>query len=125
MKIKTLGLGVFAFALALGTIAGSAFAYQGNPGVKGFNYSAERHTAMVQAFETKDYTAWKNLMAGRGRVTQAVNEDNFARLAEARALALQGKTDEARKIWQELGLGQKNGSGRGGFGRGMNKCLTQ
>lgn len=96
-------------------------AYQGNPQVKGPNYEAERHEAMTKAFATKDYGAWKELMQGRGRVTQVVNEKNFAKFAEAHALALQGKTDEAAKIRAELGLGLKNGSGKGQGCSRMNK----
>ena len=59
-------------------------------------------------------------MAGRGRVTQVVNADNFARFAEAHELAEQGNTEEANKIRAELGLGLHNGSGMGqgmGYGR--------
>jgi len=126
MKKTTLGLG--ALVLGLGIIsasAGTVLAYQGDPNVKGPNYSIERHEAMTKAFENKDYTAWKNLMQGRGRVTQVVNADNFAKFAEAHQLALQGKTAEAQKIRQELGLGLHNGAGKTsggmGMGRGMNR----
>ncbi len=105
-----------ATALVLGGLAlSSRFveAYQGDPSVRGPNCTAERHEAMTQAFENNDYNAWKEQMQGRGRVTQVVNEGNFARFAEAHKLALEGKTDEANQIRQELGLGQRNGSGRG------------
>lgn len=127
MKKTTLGLG--ALALVLGVIAisaGSALAYRGDPATKGPNYSVERHTAMLKAFENKDYTAWKSLMQNRGRATQVVTEANFAKFVEAHNLALQGKKDEAQKIRQELGLGLQNGSGRngggimGGMGMGRN-----
>jgi len=115
---------IVASILVLGLMVGGAVsvsAYQGDPNVKGPNYTEERHTAMTKAFAEKNYQAWKNLMQGTGRATQVVNEKNFAKFAEAHALALQGKTDEAAKIRAELGLGLKNGSGKGqGFGR-MNK----
>jgi hypothetical protein len=74
---------------------------------------------MVEAFANKDYSAWKNLMLSRGRVTQVITEANFATFAEAHQLALEGKTAEALKIRQELGLGLHNGSGRNGGGMGM------
>ena len=112
--------------VATAGLVGSALyvsAYQGNPNVKGPNYTTERHTAMTKAFENKDYNAWKELMAGRGRATQVINEGNFSRFAEAHKLALEGKTEEARKIRAELGLGLQNGSGNGqsrGMGRGAN-----
>ena|SRR3989339_972562 len=95
-------------------------AYRGDPNVTGPNYTEERHAAMEQAFTNKDYNAWKEQMAGRGRVTQVVNADNFARFAEAHELAEQGNTEEANKIRAELGLGLHNGSGMGqgmGYGR--------
>lgn len=116
----TLGTGIF-----LGTATG-AFAYRGDPNVQGPNYSPERHEAMQKAFNNSDYNAWKNLMQGKGRVTQVVNEGNFARFTEMHKLMLEGKTDEANKIRTELGLGLKNGSGQGqgqktGFGRNANR----
>ncbi len=112
-----------AATLVLGGIAlapGAVNAYQGDPSVQGPNYTPQRHETMIKAFENKDYQAWKNLMPGNGRVTQVVNEANFAKFSEAHQLALEGKTDEANKIRAELGLGQRNGSGRGqgqGYGR--------
>ncbi len=113
-----------AAALVLGGVAlapGIVNAYQGDPNVQGPNYTPERHEAMTQAFENKDYQAWKNLMPGNGRVTQVVNEANFDKFSEAHQLALEGKTEEANKIRAELGLGQRNGSGRGqGQGCGLN-----
>ncbi|KKP46781.1 MAG: hypothetical protein UR39_C0008G0013 [Candidatus Woesebacteria bacterium GW2011_GWA1_33_30] len=110
-------------ALVVGTgilaiTASSTLAYRGDPNVKGPNYTAERHTAMLKAFENKDFNAWSNLMQGKGRVTQVVNKDNFAKFAEAHELSLNGKTDEAQKIRAELGLGLQNGAGKGqGMGR--------
>ena len=105
-----------ATALILGGLAVSpklAVAYRGDPNVQGPNRTAERHEAMTQAFEDNDYSAWKEQMQGRGRVAQVINEDNFARFAEAHRLALEGRTDEASQIRQELGLGLRNGSGQG------------
>ena len=97
-------------------------AYQGDPSVKGPNCTAERYEAMIQAFDSNDYNAWKEQMQGKGRVTQVVNEDNFAKFAEAHKLALEGKTDEANQIRQELGLGLRNGSSQGSQkGSGMGR----
>ena len=123
MNKKTILLGLM--ALILGGLVISpkiAEAYQGDPSVKGPNYSVERHTAMEKAFENKDYNAWKTLMAGRGKVTQVVTKDNFAKFAQAHELAEQGKTTEANKIKVELGLGLHNGTGMGqGMGYGRTK----
>lgn len=128
MKKTTIGLGLGALALSLGVVgvsANTALAYRGDPAVQGPNYSVERHEDMTKAFESNDYEAWKSLMAGKGRVTQVVNKDNFAKFAEAHALAEQGKTEEAQKIRQELGLGVHNGTGRASGGMGMGRGANQ
>ncbi len=124
MKKKTiLTLGILTIisggALAL---AGVSQAYQGNPNTKGPNYSVERHDAMLKAFQNNDYDAWKNLMQGRGRITQIINKDNFSKFAQAQQLALEGKTAEAQKIRAELGLGSGGNFGRG---RGVVTCLNR
>ncbi|OGK62086.1 hypothetical protein A2334_04470 [Candidatus Roizmanbacteria bacterium RIFOXYB2_FULL_38_10] len=122
MNTKKIILGFSALALTaiVGTIvAGSAYAYQGDYTKKGPNYSQERHEAMEKAFEKNDYNAWKNLMQGKGRVTQVVTKDNFAKFAQAHKLGLEGKTNEANKIRTELGLGLRNGSGQR---QGMGLC---
>lgn len=114
MKKTTLGLVAVALILGVaGVSAGTTFAYKGDSAVKGPNYSIERHASMTKAFEDNDYTAWKDLMSGKGKVTQLINKDNFTKFAEAHRLALEGKKAEAQKIRQELGLGLNNGSGKG------------
>lgn len=97
----------------------AAEAYKGEPGVEGPDCTEERHEEMEQAFENNDYQAWESLMQGKGRVTQVVNEGNFAQFAEAHKLMEEGKTEEASQIRQELGLGLKDGSGQGFKGQGM------
>lgn len=116
-KITTLTLGATALILSGLIVAPKlAEAYHGDPSVKGPNYTEERHEAMEQAFENNDYDAWKELMSGKGRKSQVINKDNFAKFAEAHKLAEEGKMDEARQIRQELGLGLGNGP-RNGLGR--------
>lgn len=99
-------------------VTGSAYAYQGDYTKKGPNYTPERHTAMEKAFNNNDYNAWKKLMQGKGRVTQVITKDNFAKFAQAHKLGLTGKIEEANKIKDELGLGLHNGSG---MGQGVNQ----
>lgn len=127
MNKKLILLGTTTLVLGGLVLSSSAVkAYRGDPNVQGPNCTAERHEAMTEAFENKDYNAWKELMQGKGRVTQVVNEGNFARFAEMHNLMLQGKTEEASQIRTELGLGLKNGSGQGqgqraGYGKNTNR----
>lgn len=120
MTLGILGLS----ALGSAMLAGGAFAQNGDAGRYGTNYSSERHALMTQAFANKDYTAWKSLMGDKG-ATRSITQENFSRFVEMHDLRVSGKTDEAEKIRQELGLG--NGQGRGdghgggrGEGRGRN-----
>lgn len=120
MNKKTILFG--ATALVLGGLIVSptgALAYQGDPGVSGPNCTPERHEAMEQAFENNDYNAWKELMNGKGRVTQVITEENFAQFAQAHQLAEEGNLEEANAIRQELGLG--GGNQRRGNGGGWNR----
>lgn len=122
MKNKIFTLGASALVLGGFLIPSTINAYRGDPSIKGPNYSEERHLEMEQAFENNDYQAWKNLMQGKGRVVQVVNEENFATFAKAHKLAEEGKLDEAKQIRTELGLGLKDGTGNGS-GQGQRKGL--
>lgn len=114
MNKTSILLGLSALVIGGAVMAPQAvLAYRGDPNIKGPNYTEERHEAMEKAFENNDYNAWKTLMGGRGRVTQVVNAQNFAKFAQAHELAEQGKTDEANKIRTELGLGLHDGTGMG------------
>ena len=121
MKKTILTLGAIALVTGgLFALPSSTNAYQGDPGMEGPDCTSERHAEMEQAFKNNDYQAWTNLMQGKGRVTEVVNEGNFAQFAEAHKLAEEGKLDEAKQIRAELGLGLGNGSGQGG-GQGQRK----
>lgn len=114
MLKKGIILGVLGLAIAgVAAYSTGVFAYQGDASQKGPNYSPERHEQMEKAFENNDYNAWKDLMNGKGHVSQVVNEGNFNRFAEAHRLMEEGKNDDANKIRQELGLGQGNKNGQG------------
>jgi hypothetical protein len=84
--------------------AGTVSAYQGDPSVRGPQYSLERHQAMEKAFETNNFSSWRELMGDRGRVTEKVNKANFSKFSEAHRLAEAGNMTEAEKIRQSLGL---------------------
>jgi hypothetical protein len=115
MKMKKTAVILGVGALFLGgllAVTGTVSAYRGDPAAKGPGYSEERHEAMESIFESKDYDAWKEMMEGRGRILEVINEENFSKLIEAHELAGEGKMDEARQIREELGL--KGGHRRAG-----------
>ncbi len=95
----------------------SVMAHQGDYSKKGPAYSPERHSAIEEAMNNNNYQAWSKLMADRGRITQIINEDNFARFAEARELAHNGDLEGADAIRKDLGIrthnGEKVGAGYG------------
>lgn len=106
-------IGVVAIGLGVvGVLASPAKAFQGDPNMQGPNYTPERHDAMIKAFASNDYNSWKDLMAGRGRVSQVVNQENFSKFSEAHRLALSGDLEAAKNIRQEIGLGLRDGSHR-------------
>jgi hypothetical protein len=115
MNTRNIVFGV-AGILATSAIAyvSSVSAYRGDVSQQGTNYTSERHIQMEQAFEAKDYTAWKNLMSGKGRVTEVINEGNFNRFVEMHELREDGKIAEADAIRHELGLHIGNGRGMKG-----------
>lgn len=107
MLYATLGV-VIMGAIAYGV---GALAFQEKAGQSGPNYSPERHQIMTKAFENNDYATWKTQMAGKG-AANVVTQENFPRFTQMHNLMLAGKTEEANKIRQELGLGSRNGQGR-------------
>ena len=115
MKTK-IALGVA--ALALGLVAVNTltpvFAYRGDATVKGPNYTEERHTANISAFEKGDFKAWSANMTGRG-VTRFVNESNFKEFASAHLASLKGDSTllNAFRAKYGMGMGQGKGQGRG------------
>jgi hypothetical protein len=120
MNKTTILLGATALVLGVAAVLPqTAFAYKGDPTVKGPNYTPERHAAMTKAFANKDYNAWKALMAGKG-ATRKITAENFGKFATAHELALQGKVAEANALRAELGMGAHNGTGMG-QGNGQSK----
>jgi hypothetical protein len=111
-------------AVGLIAVGVSAYAYQGDLGKFGPNYTPERHAIMEDAFKNNDYVAWKVQMGDRG-AARKVTEQNFARFSQMHQLRLEGKTAEADAIRAELGLGQGNdnsqGKGMHSGQRGQNK----
>jgi len=108
MNKKKILLSISALAV-IGVMSFTAINYaaaQNKPVAKpGQNYTVEQRDALNQAIENNDYNAWKDLTQGKGKVSQIINETNFAKFAEAHKLITTAKT-----IKQELGL--KTGHGQ-------------
>ncbi len=125
-KKTTIGAAALVAVIASAGFAASTFAYQGDPNVQGPNFNEETHEAVLNAFENKDYNAWKEAKPnlGHGRMVEQVNEDNFNKFAEMREARLAGDTETADALRAELGLGQgqmRHGNGVGhrqGHGQG-------
>src|SRR6056297_457339 len=110
MKKATLtALAVSAIALGAITVGSAVSAYQGDYSKAGPEHSEEREAIVTQAFDNNDYNLWQENMQGRGRVTEVITEENFARFAEAHRLGKAGDIAGADAIRTELGLRTSNG----------------
>ncbi len=95
-------------------------AYRGDYTVQGPNFSEERHELMKNAFDTLDYSAWKELMYENNRnsrVLTIVTEDNFETFVKAHKAGINGDLELAAELRSELGLnngkGPQDGTGHG------------
>ena len=115
MKKKTLG--IFSVLVMSLLAVSMVFAYQGDPNVKGPEYSEEKHEAMQAAFEGLNYEAWSALMieTGRGpKILTVITEDNFEDFVAAKQSAIDGDFDPLNEFKASLGLGvgqMKHGNG--------------
>jgi hypothetical protein len=83
---------------------------------------AEDQAALMAAYQSGDYQAWKALMEGRGgKILEVINADNFARFAQAKVFQSQGQHEEARQILEGLGLPFHGGKERPVQPNGMEK----
>jgi len=123
MKKQTIALSLTAAAVTAALTAGSTFAYRGDPNVMGPNGTEEQHQAMLQAIENKDFNAWKELHAGKGRIAEVItDEEKFSKFLEARQYKLEGNEEAATAIMQELGMGMGGGQQhRGNHGQAHNQ----
>ena len=117
-------VGIMAGVIALGLLGmvSVTAAYQGESANKPQDCDSERHEAMEQAFANHDYESWKELMAGKGRVTEVVNQNNFAEFARSHERLEAGDEAAVREIRQSLGLGLGQGHGQAGRGHKMDNA---
>ncbi len=113
MKSKKTIVSLAVLTLILTAGVASVSAYQGDYSKAGPDCTPEKHEAMEAAFESGDYNAWAGQMSGKGRVTQVVNEGNFAKFAQAHKLGQAGDRAGADTLRAELGLRGSNGERMG------------
>lgn len=121
-KLITASIASFVLGAAIFIGASGTFAANNGMGVGGFQkgpaISEEQRTAIDTAIENGDYQAWVTAMGDKdSEVMQKINEDNFARFAEAHRLMVAGRDnmEQARAIMEDLGISR----GGPGEGRGM------
>ena len=120
MKSKKTIVSLAVLTLILTAGVASVSAYQGDYTVEGPDCTPEKHAIMEAALESGDYEAWAGQMAGKGRVTQVVNEGNFTKFAEAHKLGQAGDKAGADALRAELGLRGSNGERMGAGYKGGN-----
>jgi hypothetical protein len=97
-------------------------AYRGDSTEFGPNHTEERHSQMLEIFENQDFDGWKELMHGRG-VTQFIDsQEEFNLFTEMRQARLNGDTEKAQELRDQLGFGSGEGKGlRQGLGQGLGR----
>jgi hypothetical protein len=107
--------------IAIAGIAASTYAYRGDfEEERPFGLNSEKNSAIIEAFENKDYNAW--LEATGERANDKITEENFIQFAEMHNLIKEGKFEEAKEIREELGLQNFRGNGNK-FNMNFNKRM--
>ncbi len=78
--------------------------------VKGPNYDEEIHEQLESAIENGDYSEWlkireENNLPMRGKIFQAINEENFHLYQQLHEAVENGDTETVSGIREQLGLG--------------------
>lgn len=120
--------GFLGLAITTLLVSNLAHAYQGRPDLVGIQLDPAKQQLMEekrqvieaerQAIEdsitNQDYNTWQEIIDSRPRITDYINQDNFAQFAEMHQLMKDGKFEEAQAIRDELGLPDRMGMGFGG-----------
>lgn len=117
VQYRTLGVAALVLVLGVLGVTGVAAAYQGTGTGSHSACTAEQQEGIHQAIADRDYEAWQELMAGKGRVTELVTADTFAAFAHAHDRRAAGDEEGANEIKRSLGLGLGQGQALGQKGR--------
>jgi len=87
---------------------------------------------MQNVMENGTYEEWKTIVESRPKMTDHITAENFAKFQEIHKLKQAGNYEEAKELWEELGIEKKFGMPgihKDGFNkgtRGMNgNCPSQ
>lgn len=75
--------------------------------------------AFKEAVEAGNYEAWSELVGGKGKIGEIINNENFSQFSQMHNLMQEGKVEEAKAIAEELGLPGKAGFKGMHQGKGM------
>lgn len=112
MKLATLALLSLVFIISSPSFANEAKEHAGHGTPHGMGQHHKDGPCMgspesQQALEKKDFAAWQAAVkkdGGKCPMAEKVTAENFAQFADAHALAVAGKKDEAHKAFEALGM---------------------
>ncbi len=126
-KKQYLVVGVLGLLITTLTVSATTFAFGGKR--VGLDDAKRQQVGEVQqAITDNDYTAWQTAMTERvvemrqqaTDMEVRINQDTFNKLTQAHQLMQDGKRDEAKVIFDELGMfGPMGRMGGKGMGQGM------
>jgi TolA-binding protein len=130
-KKQYLLVAVLGLILTTAAVSATTFAFGGrgmDAGLQADDAKRQQIDAVQQSITNNDYNAWQQAMTTR--VTEMrqqatdletkINQDTFNKLTQAHQLMQDGKRDEAKAIFDELGMfGPMGHMGGRGMGQGM------
>jgi TolA-binding protein len=130
-KKQYLLVAVLGLILTTAAVSATTFAFGGRgmgAGLQADDAKRQQNDAVQQSITNNDYNAWQQAMTTR--VTEMrqqatdletkINQDTFNKLTQAHKLMQDGKRDEAKAIFDELGMfGPMGHMGGRGMGQGM------
>ncbi len=132
-KKQYLLVAVLGLILTTAAVSATTFAFGGRgmgAGINSGDNDAKRQQveAVQQSITNNDYSAWQQAMTTRVSemrqqatdLEAKINQDTFNKLTQAHQLMQDGKRDEAKAIFDELGMfGPMGHMGGRGMGQGM------
>lgn len=112
MNKNTIRFGAAIFALIITTAVGVGYTLaHGNWGG-----SPEKRAEFKEAIDNNDYDAFANAVGEDSKFGESITEENFSQFVEAKNLIEEGNKEDAKVIFEELGI-------KKGFHRGYKKSF--